>query len=104
MTPSMNVGVAMVQLSFPFAWSPNEVLDNADRTMPVKGSRVQRQVHRCTKHGLWVVTEMARVVGPSGYVGAAIFYLHDFVFTEGRRAWRYANCPGNSPYLEQVLH
>ena len=80
----------MEQLVFSFALPAYDLVCMADKVMSIKGSGTGIKVHRITAFNLWVITEMVPIWGPSGRVGAAIFYVHQKVFFSGREARRYA--------------
>lgn len=79
------------QLVFPFLWTAHTHAEQADKHMIKKRDRWGNiTVHRNTMLGIWVVSKYVPIIGPSGLIGAAIWYVFPDLFHSGRKAHHFA--------------
>jgi hypothetical protein len=80
------------QLSFPFAWRAEDHVEYADKHMVVRRDQWGPiTVHRNSLHAVWVVSKTLPITGPSGRIGAAMWYVFPNLFFRGRDAHNFAH-------------
>ena len=85
------------QLIFFFMFPPEDFARHADKNMVAKELKYGPvMVHRQIRFGVWVVSCVRPIHGPSGYVAASTSYVFPQLFFKGREAWTFANKVSNS--------
>lgn len=79
------------QLLFPFMWPAAAHVKHADKCMVKRLDKWgEIVVHRNTRLAIWVVSKRIPVIGPSGYIGASMWYVFPDLFYTGREAHKFA--------------
>lgn len=102
------------QLSFFFVWSAEKHAQEADKRMVVRHDKWGPiTVYRATKYKVWTVSKWIPVIGPSGRIGACMWYMFPILFDSGREAHRFAQgrtldngCSMElaTPRIDQCIH
>lgn len=95
------------QLSFPFVWPAHVHATLADKHMlKRRDCWGEIEVHRNTCVGIWVVSKWIPVIGPSGRIGAAMYYVFPQLMFSGQEAHDFAGRlkQNSGPFIDQTEH